>query len=142
MELFRKGVAPLPELGRGKAAPAVRGFVGRAEEKTNAFAVAVEALHDHGTRDLIRRDPPSFRESPLEGAAIVAHQFNSVGSESAVAKFPAPLFYRRGEQSGDSDILANSSWHTEQVKKQPSFLLLAWMLGKPFIQTLERAFAQ
>jgi hypothetical protein len=73
---------------------------------------------------------------------IVADQLDSVGSESAVAKFAAPLFNRRGEQSGDGDIFANSSWHTEQVRKQPSFLLLARMLGKPFIQTLERAFAQ
>jgi hypothetical protein len=73
---------------------------------------------------------------------IVADQLDRVGSESAVAKFAAPLFYRRREQSGDGDIFANSSWHTEQVRKQPSFLLLARMLGKPFIQTLERAFAQ
>jgi hypothetical protein len=115
-------------------------------EKANARLTRPVSVHQftiHGILGRLRIARDLERDGVVCGRPeIIADQFDSVGSESAVAKFAAPLVYRRGEQSGDGDIFANSSWHTEQVRKQPSFLLLARMLGKPFIQTLERAFAQ
>ena len=46
---------------------------------------------------------------------VVAHQLDDIRSERAVAKLPAALLRRGGEQARDRNALADSSWHNALV---------------------------
>jgi hypothetical protein len=105
--------------------------------------VSLRELVIHGILSRLRVASDFERDGVPRGSPeIVADQFHGVRGEATIAKFGAPPLYRRSQQSGDGDVFAYSSGHTGKGKKQPSFLLLAGMLGKPFIQALKRAFAE
>jgi hypothetical protein len=88
------------------------------DQQAHARLTRPVTLHEFVIHGILRRLRIT-RDLECDGVArgrpeIVADQLDGVWSESTVPKFAAPLLYRRGEQSGNGDVFANSSWHTEQ----------------------------